>query len=165
MERPGVSFSQLLRLLDLNEGTLRYHLTYLERQERIRSVKEGGNRVYYSFIVPRGKAPYIGSFSVGQRRVMNTLRRFPRIGANEIRAHTNLTTATLTSILRKLKKERIIWEVETVDGVGYELITRERLLEEMLLDVVERFLKKKIDQATFLQFKEWIEAEQRRGQE
>jgi hypothetical protein len=67
----------------------------------------------------------------------------------------------LITILKKFKRDHLIWEVENGKGIGYELITRERLLEEMLLDVVESFLKGEIDQSTFIRMKEWIEEEKR----
>ena len=34
-EYPGVSFSTLKKVYDLNDSTLRYHLKYLERNEKI----------------------------------------------------------------------------------------------------------------------------------
>jgi len=161
MDRPGITFSRLMRLLDLNEGTLRYHLNYLEREERIRSRKEGASRVYYSLVHDPSQRSNAGGLTLGQRRVLSTIRKFPGIGASEIQGHTNLTRDSLNGILNRLKKEHIIWEVQNGHGAGYELITRERMLEEMLLDIVERFLRREMDQSTFLRMKDWIEEERR----
>ena len=64
---------------------------------------------------------------------------------------------TNPNIIRKLKKEHLIWEVENGNGIGFEYITRERLVEEMLLDLVDKLLKGKIDQGTFMRIKTWLE--------
>ena len=44
---PGVSFSTLRSELDTGNGTLTYHLVTLEREELIKSTKEGRNRCFY----------------------------------------------------------------------------------------------------------------------
>ena len=44
---PGVSFGTIMGVLDLTEGTLRYHLNYLERGDKILSESKGKHRYYY----------------------------------------------------------------------------------------------------------------------
>jgi predicted transcriptional regulator len=44
---PGVSFPDLRELLDMNDGTLRYHLHYLEKTGMIKGFDNRGSRIYY----------------------------------------------------------------------------------------------------------------------
>ncbi len=44
---PGANFSQIMKELDLKNGVLAYHLTTLEREDLIRSMRDGTFRRYY----------------------------------------------------------------------------------------------------------------------
>jgi predicted transcriptional regulator len=156
-DRPGISFSRLMILLGLNEGTLRYHLNYLERKEMVRSRKEGSRRVYFTSEMSPSPDKWNGGLTKDQNRVLSIIRKHPGIKPKDLHATTELSRRGLKNIILKLKKEHIIWEVENGNGPGYEIITRERLKEEMLLELAERFLKGEIDQSTFLHLKEWME--------
>lgn len=157
-DRPGISFGRLMRSLDLNEGTLRYHLNYLERKEVIKSRKEGRRRVYFvtHLNMNDGVNPELHR---EHKRVLTMIRRAPGIKPKEIMRETGLTRRKLDSIITKLQREHLIWSVENGNGVGYEIITRERIVEEMLLDLVERFLKGEIDRSSFMRIKQWLEDE------
>lgn len=43
--------------------------------------------------------------------------------------------------LKKLKKLKLVWRVKGIKGAGYEIVTRERLADEMFLLTVNRFLE------------------------
>jgi len=47
ISHPGANFSQIMKELNLKNGVLAYHLTTLEREELIRSMREGTYRKYY----------------------------------------------------------------------------------------------------------------------
>ncbi len=158
-DRPGISFSRLMKSLDLNEGTLRYHLNYLERKELIRSKKEGRRRLYYTTALDLGSGKDLIGLSRDHKRILTMIRRSPGIKSREMMKETGLTRKDLERVIRKLQKERLIWAVENGNGVGYEIITREKLVDEMLLDLVERFLKGDIDRSSFMRIKQWLEEE------
>jgi DNA-binding MarR family transcriptional regulator len=46
-EHPGANFSTIMRELNLKNGVLAYHLTTLEREDMIRSLRDGTYRRYY----------------------------------------------------------------------------------------------------------------------
>lgn len=46
-EHPGANFSTIMRELNLKNGVLAYHLTTLEREDMIRSMRDGTYRRYY----------------------------------------------------------------------------------------------------------------------
>ena len=156
-DTPGVSFGRLMISLRLNEGTLRYHLSYLERKELVYSRKEGRRRVYFTSACPELSLDVERGLSREQRRVLNLIKESPGIGHHEILSYLNINRKDLKGIIRKLESEKLIWEVENGNGVCYEYITRERLVNEILLDLVERFLKGEIDQTTFLNIKRWLD--------
>jgi predicted transcriptional regulator len=160
MDRPGISFGDLMRSLQMNEGTLRYHLNHLERRELIRSKKEGVRRLYFATILSPSTDGHNTDLSRDHKRVLTLIRRHPGIKNPDLLSSIDLARNDLNRIIRKLKSEHLIWEVENGNGIGYEVITRKRLIEEMLLDLVERFLKGEIDQTTFMRLKSWMEEEE-----
>lgn len=159
-DRPGISFSKLMRLLNINEGTLRYHLNYLERKELITSKKEGAKRLYFNSLSSAYGGEGRDDLTRDQTRVYNIIRKYPGIKPKEILDRSELSRKGLRNILQKLQNEHLIWEVENGNGAGYEIVTRKRLMEEMLLDLAEKFLKGDIDRPTFLHLKDWIEEAQ-----
>jgi len=46
---PGATFKNINGVMGLNEGTLRYHLKYLEKTGKVVSKVEANNRCYYTF--------------------------------------------------------------------------------------------------------------------
>jgi len=159
MDRPGVSFSRLMSSLKLNEGTLRYHLNYLERKDLIRSKKEGRRRLYFYTLNDssvEGRNAVIGKY---HKRVLTIIRRSPGIGVKEISGSLDMPRKEINSIIKTLEREHLIWSVEKVKGVGFEVVTREKLVKEMLYDLLEKFLKGEIDQSTFLRLKDWLDEE------
>jgi predicted transcriptional regulator len=145
---PGVSFTTLKKSLDMNDGTLRYHLSYLERKGFLRSRKEGKKRVYFvtSLTVDSSKS----RLTLTHRRILNIIKENPGIIMNDLLDMTQVSKRELKQILKKMIDDRLIWEVENGRGVGYEFITRDRLLQEMKFDLIEELLMGKIDQETFL---------------
>lgn len=159
MDRPGVSFSRLMSSMKLNEGTLRYHLNYLEKKDLIRSKKEGRRRLYFYTIHdsrPGGRNEDIGRY---HKRVLTVIRRSPGIQTKEIMRSLDLSRKEVNSIIRTLEREYLIWSVENESGLGYEVVTREKLLKEMQYELLEKFLKGEMDQTTFLRLKEWLDDE------
>ncbi|MDG6223989.1 MAG: ArsR family transcriptional regulator [Candidatus Thermoplasmatota archaeon] len=159
-DRPGLSFSDLMRAMNLNEGTLRYHLNYLEKRKIIRSRKEGVRRLYFATILSPTLYVQNTDLSREDKRVLTLIRHHPGIKPSDILSMFGLTHNDLNRIVHKLKRERFIWEVENGNGIGLEVITRKRLIEEIMLDIIERFLKGDIDQNTFMRLKSWIEEEE-----
>ena len=68
-KHPGVSFGSIMNVLDLTEGTLRYHLGYLERENKILSNLKGKHKCYYSN--QRGKSYLKPNFEFDTNDVAN----------------------------------------------------------------------------------------------
>ena len=155
--KPGISFGELMSFSRMNEGTLRYHLRYLEKLDFISSKKVGRRRLYHACNISNKKTFEESRLTIDQMRVIKLIMRKPGIKPKEILDMVDLSRKGLLKIINKLKKDHMIFEVENGNGVGYEYITRERLVEELLLELVDKLLTGKIDQPTFMRMKKWIE--------
>ena len=157
---PGVSFQKIRHVLDLNSSTLRYHLQYLQRSGKIVLEMEGGKKFYY----PRGAGS--GSFehepkppelTNKEKRVLDTIKRHPGISRKGICNYTNIDGKTTSKCIRALRDKKLIWKVRSGRSTGYEHITKEKLKQEMLKLLIERFLNNEIDKERFLALKKELE--------
>ena len=105
VEYPGVSFSTLKRFHDLNDGTLRYHLTYLERAEKITSKLEAGKLHYYPYAKPviHSKSTNTNlrshELTPHQELILNAIKQNPGINQTELIAKTSLKRHILRACL------------------------------------------------------------------
>jgi len=159
VEYPGVSFSKLKRFYDLNDGTLRYHLNYLERDEKITSKIKSGKLHYY----PYGKS-VIDSNSANknsksheltshQEIILNAIKQKPGINQTELIAKTSLKRHILTYNISLLIDLGMVKRNNHVRNVCYEYIPDELLQYEMLKMLTVKFLNNEIDEQTFLRLK------------
>jgi DNA-binding transcriptional ArsR family regulator len=74
-DHPGANFSQIMRELNLKNGVLAYHLTTLEREDLIKSLRDGTFRRYY----PRSCRSV--PFEI-QRSILERIERTPGITEN-----------------------------------------------------------------------------------
>ena len=155
---PGVSFQRIRKVLDLNSSTLRYHLQYLEKAGKIVLEMEGGKKFYY----PRG----LGSDSQGtesselskkERRVLESIKKNPGISKRGLSNYTNLNGSTVSKCIRTLRDKKLIWKVREGRSTGYEHISKEKLKQEMLKLLIDRFLNNEISKERFLALKEELE--------
>jgi predicted transcriptional regulator len=163
LAHPGVSFNILKTVFNLNESTLRYHLTYLEKNDQISLGLERGKRLYYPHkdknIVIRETEGKLGTYQLNQKQklILETLQRHPGISQKKLAQETSLNRLTLTNNLKKLMDLCIIRKIPDGNYVRYEYIENEQLRFEILKQLVIKLLKKEIDEQTFLQLKRKLE--------
>ena len=148
-DEPGISYSQLKKSSIMNDGTLRYHLAFLERKGHLISKKVGKKRIYFVTSVNVGKKGK--KLNLEQTRILNIIKKNPGMNMDDLLSMTNVNKSGLKYILEKLKKEKLIWEIENGRGIGYEFITKKRLIQEMKFELIEELLFGDIDEETFLQ--------------
>ncbi|MGA1873479.1 MAG: winged helix-turn-helix transcriptional regulator [Thermoplasmatota archaeon] len=150
---PGVQFTVLKEIFGIPEGTLRYHLRYLERKERVRSSLVNGRRCYYTTDtnVVEGRGPPHGSppLTDVQEKILKIVRRSSGITQKELCSETSLNRFTLMYNLKKLMSGGYVRRYNVGREVHYEYISRERLEREVLRRAAIDLLKGRIDEDTF----------------
>jgi predicted transcriptional regulator len=163
LAHPGVSFNILRSVFGLNESTLRYHLSYLEKKEQIQFGVRKGRRRYYPHsaknIVVRKTREELSAHELNPRQdlIVGMIRRYPGITQKELLHKTGLKRLTLTKNLNKLMDLYIIRRIYDHNKVRYEYIKNDQLQFEMLKQLVIKLLRKEIDEATFLELKRKLE--------
>jgi len=145
-DNPGASFVLLKDVFKMTDGTLRYHLDYLQKKRRIALEKHGGKRCYYPFI--RKCYPYSeGSIELNeeQQRLLDIIATSPGVHFSVLKKRSGLGNGTFVYNLNRLKERKLIWRRRGEGGLGYEVITRERIADEVFLSLVNRFLDGELD--------------------
>ena len=156
---PGVQYNILKDIFDLKDGTLRYHLEYLEKAERILSDIENGKRCYYplqnEIVVSNrfGKKPYKNNFTSTQLKILTTIKRNPGISQKELIKKTALSRFTVSYNLRKFIGMGFVKRSNNENSVYYEYMTDELLRREVLVRLTLKLLNKEIDEKTFNEIK------------
>lgn len=159
-DNPGVTYRMICSTLRTKESTLRYHLKYLLSREQIKFIKTGGEKRFYSFdtnVYRRNQYAKDNGISRNQDRVIRIIEANPGISRTELKGMINTTSKGLSYILSRLKQKKLVWEYEDQGRIRYEVVTREKLIDEMLLVITQKLIDHKIDEQTFLLLKEKID--------
>ncbi len=159
---PGASFSVIKDFFDLNESTLKYHLHFLEKNNRIISQREGRQRLYFCEGVKNVDFHYpqkvkMLNLSRSQQRMLTLIKRQPGIGKHELLNFTRMNRRTLNYNLEKLLEQKLIWKVKNAGKIGYEFITKEKLRKEIYNKLLMKLLSDEIDEEKFLRIKKKLE--------
>jgi len=155
LEHPGTSFGGIRRMFDLTVGTLRYHLKYLRKADKIASKLVNGRKCYYSSETSRTLSSSLelnsSVYNNTQKHILHIIRNNPGITRKELSKKTRIKKDTLAYNIRKFIDEGLIWKVRR-DGyaTGYEYITQEKLNSEVITLLMERYLNGEIQETTFL---------------
>jgi predicted transcriptional regulator len=107
---PGIRYKELLRLTRLKNGVLSYHLTILERLNKIR-IDRHNKRVtrYYIVNIPKEESDIIGCFrNIVTRKIAIFLLRHDLCTFNEIVYHINKAPSTVSWHLKRLRDAGIL---------------------------------------------------------
>jgi predicted transcriptional regulator len=159
---PGVSFSVIKSLFNLTDGTLRYHLNYLESKHEIRSHLEGRNKCYYpveELVLGKDSESKLQNYklTVPQERILNIIRRNPWITQKDLIIKCGLKGFTVKYNLKKLIGYGVVQKKENGRNTCYNFISDDALKSEVLKQLVVKLLDKEIDEHTFLKLKRKLE--------
>ncbi len=161
MAHPGVSFTVLKSVLNLNDSTLRYHLNFLEKSKKISFGLEKGRRYYYPYsggiyIVRNGENS--NTFSAYdltrvQESILTTIKRYPKINQKELVKRTGINRITVSNNLKKLMVLCLVRKIPNGNKIQYEYIENKQLRYEILKRLIMELLNNEIDEETFLEMK------------
>ena len=154
---PGISFGRLMRLLELNRSTLRYHLRYLKRARKIDSRLENGRRCYFCLDETNTVRSAVDqdpdTLTKTQKRMLRLIRDNPGITRKELARKTRISKSTVGYNIKKLAERNLLWEVPRGRETGYEYKSQEKLLDELSRLLIEKYVNNEIDKETFLKLK------------
>ncbi len=111
---PGIHFRELLRRHEYAQGTMQYHLRWLEDEGLIESSDDGNFTRYYP----------ANSFESGDKTTMNALRRkYSRRIIAQLASEDELSTAMLSERLDK-SRSTISWHLSRLHEEG--IVEKER---------------------------------------
>ncbi|WP_455391937.1 MarR family transcriptional regulator [[Eubacterium] cellulosolvens] len=159
---PGVSFGGLRNFFDMNESTLKYHLHYLERANKISSRREGRRRCYFGTHTIRSEhivqpTMALDDLTRAQKQILAMIRNKPGITKHELIQRTKLNRKTVSYNLEKFLDQKMIWKVKNSEEIGYEYITKDKLRSEIYNQLLLKLLSDEIDERTFLRIKKKLE--------
>jgi predicted transcriptional regulator len=158
---PGVSFSVLKKVFNLNDSTLRYHLNYLEKNEKISLGLESGTRQYYPYMEnnhvtldqEESNGEMIPELSDIQERIIEVIKKYPKINQKELGHKTRINRITLSRNLKTLINLCIVRKMPNGNKVIYEYIAFSKLRYEILKRLLIKLINNEIDEGTFLKLK------------
>lgn len=105
---PGVHYSEIKRELDLNNGSLAYHLHTLEREELIKSRTNGRFKLFYptGVKIPKDMEPQVSSI---RRQILNIIRDIPGITQKELALKLPIKTQrTISYHIKNMEREGVL---------------------------------------------------------
>lgn len=154
-ENPETTFRILKHVFRLNEGTLTYHLDRLVKEDLITQKRKGKERCYISLDsihdMKRKRS------SKGIALVFQLISENPGITRSDLLRRTRMTKRDLTKAISGLKSRKRIWKVDSDGDTGYEIISQQELYDEMMMIIIDRYLRDEIDLDTLKRTKEALE--------
>jgi predicted transcriptional regulator len=161
---PGASISAIKQFLGINESTLKYHLHYLEKNEKIYSQPQGRLTCYFckhrtvsEVYTEPGKRTAVANLTKTQKQLIELIKSRPGLTQKELGKLTNINKKSISYNLKRLGELRLVWVVKKEGKLGYEYITKEKLRSEMLNELVNKLLANEIDEEKFKKIKKKLE--------
>jgi len=159
---PGVSFLIIKKVFDLTDGTLRYHLKYLESENEIKSSMESNNKCFYPinnglFRITVGSELKTHRLNHHQERIIDAIKLNPGITQKELIIKTNLKRIIVTYNLRKLLDFGVVQRVVKGRNSCYNFISDVELRKNIIKKLIARLLENELDEKTFIMLKKKLE--------
>jgi predicted transcriptional regulator len=159
---PDAAFNTLRTFLNIHPSTLMYHLTYLERAGKITCRNEGGHNYYTCRLqsqldMTSFQRSKFNTLSESQKRLIGMINENPGITKKELILKTRIKGRSLNYHIKKLIGLKFLWEVNNGSEMGYEVITKEKLNQEMFNRLLKKLLKEEITEEQFHKIKKKLE--------
>lgn len=153
---PGVSFNTIKNIFELTESGVRYHLNYLEKNNKISSSTENGIKCYFPYpitvSIPKSANNILKSQKLPphQELILTTIMRYPGINQKDLIKRTGINRFKITRDIRTLKNLNLIKNSKHKNMICYEYIPDVELKFKILKGFILRYLNNQIDEETFL---------------
>lgn len=117
--KPGLSFSELRRLLGLSNGSLAYHVQVLEVQGFLRSYRDGIHRCYVPAGMREAPRPEGVQFSELQSRLLERIRQNPGATQQSLAAQVGVTQQCVSYNLLFLRRQGAVDRVREGRAARY----------------------------------------------
>jgi predicted transcriptional regulator len=143
---PGIRYRELLRLSNLTNGALAYHLALLEKSDQIQVDRNENKKMtrYYSNNIPIQETNIIGyTRQDATRQIVLFILENDLCTFDEVVEYTKKAPSTISWHLKRLKEAGII-SVQHEQYHLYHVINRE-MVAEVLRKYKQRFIDKVVD--------------------
>ena len=153
---PGVSFNTLKNIYELTESGLRYHLNYLEKNNKISSSLERGIKCYFphpaSVTIPKNSKSTFESHKLPahQELILTTIMRYPGISQKELISKTGINRFKINREIRTLKSLNLVKNTKRQNTICYEYVPDVEMKFKIIKGFIIRYLKAEIDEETLL---------------
>jgi predicted transcriptional regulator len=160
---PGVPFNKLKDIFELTDSNLRYHLNYLEKNDKISSGIDNGIKLYYphpsSVKILNTPQDIIVSqkLTQEQKHIVSIVKEYPGIGQKELINRSGIKHATAIRNINALKNLNLIKNHKFQKNVCYEYMPDVEMKFTIIKGLIIKFLRKEIDEETFLRIKRSLE--------
>jgi len=144
-QHPGQPEKTIRDLLGLTRGNLRYHLGQLERDNLVRSEKEGRSRVYYPEGVAGGQRD-----ARGEERILHLVRNNPGIRKKKLARLSHMKQAQVNRLVLRLWKRRQLHRKRTSKGYCYYIMSDEdRNFDREFRNLIYQYLMDRLSEEDF----------------
>jgi predicted transcriptional regulator len=152
---PGVSLNTIKDIFELTESGVRYHLNYLEKNNKISSSTERGSKCFFphptSVHIPKSTQSILESqkLSPTQQSILTVIMRYPGINQKDLISKTGINRFKVLRNVKTLKTLKLIKNTRHKNNVCYEYIPDVEMRFKILKRFMLKFLKDEIDEETF----------------
>ncbi len=139
---PGAPFKTIISIVGIPEGTLRYHLRYLEKLGSIRC--DSQKREYYPSEF--GRSP---TLTDNQERIIHTIKNQPGITLKDISIKTLIKPSALRTIITPLIQMNLLTCEKQGRKVHYSYIPPEVVERKKMVKLITKLLTNTIDEETY----------------
>lgn len=142
-KNPGIRYRELLRLTNLSNGVLTYHLTELAGSNIINVERRRGVTRYYSVQISSEESRVISHIrNVISRKILLLIIERGSCTLSEIAVLTNKAPSTISWYLQRLLDANIIKKKSTSsDGVYYKSRFYEVVNKILVLDMLSKYVE------------------------
>ena len=122
LAKPGCHYNQIKQTLHLNNGTLAYHLRKLEREEFIKSVRDGMYKRFYpvGLKIPKREI----KLSAMQEHILEIIRHHPGVSQKEVATEVGISAPAVIYHIGVLSGAKLVRSEKVGSRMEYRAIER-----------------------------------------